>query len=217
MELMQNPTRREILQLVKRSGGMTVEEMSRAIGITPMGVRQHLAILERDGLIQMTKRRGGMGRPAHVYTLTEKGDELFPRTYDLFALTILDALEEMDGPEKVEAVLQRRTERLRESIAAHLTAEDVRERVQQLVRVQTENGYMADYEERPDGIVFRHYNCTIAQVARRYPVICRMEHRMFESLVGTRLERECCLVHGEKCCAYRVPAVALQQRVAAGR
>ncbi len=216
MELVQNPTRREILVLLKRSGGMTVEQLSHAIGITPMGVRQQLAILERDGLITMSKKRGGMGRPAHVYALTDKGDELFPRTYDSFALAILEALQEMDGTEKVEAVLRKRTERLRDALAARLTARAIPERVKELVQAQAENGYMAELEERPEGILFRHYNCTIAQVAKRYPVICQMEHEMFESLLGTKLKRECCLVQGENCCAYLVPA-AVQQGVAAAR
>ena len=44
-------TRRQILELIKRQGEMTAGQLSEAIGITSMGVRQHLNSLERDGLI----------------------------------------------------------------------------------------------------------------------------------------------------------------------
>ena len=73
-------TRREILSLIKRRGSMTVQELSRTLQITPMGVRQHLAILERDGYIHSNGIRRGQGRPSRLYAISPDGDKLFPRT-----------------------------------------------------------------------------------------------------------------------------------------
>ncbi len=202
MENAHNPTRKEILVLLKQSDGMTVDQLSEALAISAMGVRQHLAVLERDGFVEATKKRGGMGRPAHIYALTAKGDELFPRKYETLAMDLLQAVEHLDGPERVEAVLEERTKRFRDSLAPQLEGLSLGERFRELTRLQQENGYMADLEERPDGYVFIQHNCTIALVAKRFPSVCRMEHEMFESLTGTRLQRQRCIAFGDTCCAY---------------
>lgn len=224
MENAHNPTRKEILILLKKAGGMTVDRLSEALAISAMGVRQHLAVLERDGYVEASKKRGGMGRPAHIYTLTEKGDELFPRKYDSLAMDILDAVEQIEGRERVEAVLQERTERLRASLAAHLEGLPLPDRLRELARLQQENGCMASVEEHAEGYVFTQHNCTIALVARRFPSICRMEHEMFESLVGMPLQRQCCIGFGDSKCVYfarkdraPMPEPDLEMAAAGGR
>ncbi|HYM70676.1 MAG TPA: winged helix-turn-helix transcriptional regulator, partial [bacterium] len=79
---MTSTTRGEILSLIKRHGPLTVQELSRRLEITPMGVRQHLAILERDGQLRSDGVRRGQGRPSRVYSITPEGDKIFPRTYE---------------------------------------------------------------------------------------------------------------------------------------
>ncbi|MBI4299956.1 MAG: DeoR family transcriptional regulator, partial [Chloroflexi bacterium] len=41
-------TRGHIVELLKRHGGATVDELSKVLGLASMTIRQHLAILERD-------------------------------------------------------------------------------------------------------------------------------------------------------------------------
>ncbi|HEX6971242.1 MAG TPA: winged helix-turn-helix transcriptional regulator, partial [Limnochordia bacterium] len=65
---------------------MTVKQLSQAVGITPMGVRQHLESLSRAGLVRFEWEKRGRGRPNQVFSLTADGDELFPRTYADLAL-----------------------------------------------------------------------------------------------------------------------------------
>ena len=48
----QGHTRQEILDLLRRRGQMTAAELSESLGIGAVGVRQHIALLERDGLVQ---------------------------------------------------------------------------------------------------------------------------------------------------------------------
>ena len=40
------------------------------MAMTPSGVRQHLAVLARDGLVRHREQREGPGRPKHYYALT---------------------------------------------------------------------------------------------------------------------------------------------------
>src|SRR3990172_13195220 len=83
-------TKQQLLALLKRTGGVTVEEAAGTLAIASMTARQHLIGLEKDGLVTVDKVKRSMGRPHYLYTLTLKGEELFPRRYDLLAQALLD-------------------------------------------------------------------------------------------------------------------------------
>ncbi|MDQ4000884.1 MAG: winged helix-turn-helix domain-containing protein, partial [Actinomycetota bacterium] len=66
-------TRGQVVALLRRSD-RTVEELARALGLTDNGVRVHLAVLERDGIVRQrgsVRRSSGGGKPAYVYELTQ--------------------------------------------------------------------------------------------------------------------------------------------------
>ena len=63
-------TRQDILDHLRRHNQATVKELGERLGLTSTGIRQHLTVLERDGLIEAHEERGHVGRPALVYRLT---------------------------------------------------------------------------------------------------------------------------------------------------
>lgn len=206
MELGQSPTRQEILIHLKNNGGMTVDQLKGSLGISAMGVRQHLAVLERDGLVVSGKQRGRTGRPARVYSLTARGDEAFPRNYDNLAISLLEVIAAVDGAEKVDALFRQRMERLRENYAARISGDDLAQRIEELARLQQENGFMTECGRRPGGFYLIEHNCTVARVAERFPAACRYEIALFESLLGARVRQERCITRGDACCTYFVEA-----------
>src|SRR6516162_2641216 len=136
-------TRREILSLIKRRGSMTVQELSRTLQITPMGVRQHLAILERDGHIHPSGIRRGQGRPSRLYAISPDGDKLFPRTYEQLAQTMLDDLQTLRGPDSVYHLLERGPKPPLGQYRPRVAGRDFRERVAVLAQARQEEGYLA--------------------------------------------------------------------------
>ena len=74
-------TRQQIVDYLRRQGRATVKELDVYLGLTSTGVRQHLTVLEREGLVEAHEERGHVGRPALVYQLTDKGDGLYPKRY----------------------------------------------------------------------------------------------------------------------------------------
>src|SRR5688572_1074044 len=82
-------TKSRILALLKRSPASTVDAIAGSLQLAPMTVRQHLMVLERDGMLSCRDDRGATGRPRHVYTLTDAGEETFPRRYDELAREVL--------------------------------------------------------------------------------------------------------------------------------
>src|SRR3972149_10022707 len=95
--LQMQSTRQHILEYLQRQGRATVKELGSLLGLTSTGIRQHLTVLERDGLVDSREERGRVGRPTPVYSLTEKADSLFPQSYALLAGVILDEIRGSDG------------------------------------------------------------------------------------------------------------------------
>jgi predicted ArsR family transcriptional regulator len=74
-------TRKVILTMLKTQGPLSVNDMSKQLGITEMAVRRHLNTMERDSLVETKLVRQAMGRPTNVFSLTSAADDLFPKKY----------------------------------------------------------------------------------------------------------------------------------------
>ena len=68
LEAPRGSTRRRILNTLKKSDGLTADQLAALLGVTSMAVRKHIAALERDGLVESTTVRRAIGRPANVYS-----------------------------------------------------------------------------------------------------------------------------------------------------
>src|SRR3989304_4318852 len=90
------PTRRAILEAIKRGGGGRARGLAEELQIAVSGVRQHLAALQSEGFVEHRTVRGQPGRPKFVFHLTENGEQLFPKHYDRFALQLIEFIEGED-------------------------------------------------------------------------------------------------------------------------
>ena len=67
----------EIIKNLKRSTGMSVNELAAALGMSYMGVKQHCVELQKKGYLDTWRRPKEVGRPEKVYRLTEKRGRFF--------------------------------------------------------------------------------------------------------------------------------------------
>ncbi len=208
MQRQMQATRRQILLTLKTRGGMTADELSEVLGITAMGVRRHLMTLERDGLVAYEAVQRGVGRPSYVYHLTELADDLFPKSYDRLANELLQIIEALEGEEKVEQIFAIRMKRLAEAYQPRLAGKSLAERVEELARIQAENGYLSEWEQLDDNtFLLKQYNCTISEVAKRCSYACDYEMRLYEELLnGAEVVRVKHLANGDVGCYYRIVA-----------
>ena len=104
-------SRRAILLALKRQGPSTIAQLAYQLQLTGEAVRQQLLQLQREGWIESRvargDERGRTGRPATRYNLTEAGDHLFPKSYDLLNVAVIDAVAEELGPDAAVRVLKR--------------------------------------------------------------------------------------------------------------
>ena len=196
-------TRTGILETLKRAPELTAAELAERLNVTAMAARQHLAVLEAEGLVAMGLRRSGVGRTSGVYRLTDKGHETFPRFYDEFSLSILRCIRELQGEAGLRAVLERRAEEIDRSEGAYLRRLPPRERLRALLDILARSGHLPELEETPREVIITEYNCPIAKVSREFPEVCRSELRLMERLTGMPVRRDACLAERGRFCRYR--------------
>jgi len=202
----ENPTRRSIITLLKKQGGMSIDQLSKALGITSMGVRQHLFSLESKGLVRHETERNGVGRPGYVYRLTEEAEGLFPTDYRSFLLDLLEEIESRDGRKKIEDIFQWRNRKLLEDWKRRLgKLNNLSRRIRRFSDILSEDGYLVELEERGKNFCIKQYNCPIATVSRRYPESCRYELEMYRELFGKGVVRTACMSQGAPACIYQIP------------
>jgi predicted ArsR family transcriptional regulator len=200
-------TRQMILELLRRHRQMTALELSESLGIGAVGVRQHLTLLERDGLVQVSGLRRSIGRPSHLYELTTEAEHRFPKRYEYIALDVIKYVHEMGGDDAVEHVFVRRREDLVQKLRPQLQGLSRADQVATLTSLLAEQGYMCEFEQLPDGtLVLTEFNCPVDCIARKYSQICSQELKLYEELFGVTIERESTISDGSHCCRYRIPA-----------
>jgi predicted ArsR family transcriptional regulator len=196
-------TRDRILVLLRRHGRLSAPGLAQLLQLTSVGVRRHLAMLERDGLVSSTLEKPRRGRPTAVYRLTDAGLETFPRHYDEVAREALAFLKDRDAA-ALSQFLAWRNERLAASYAGRVEGATLAERTDALAEVLNEQGFMAEVEPTDGGLRLCQHNCTVEHLATELPDLCASEAELFERLLGTRVERETTIVDGAVRCETRI-------------
>jgi predicted ArsR family transcriptional regulator len=198
-------TRGQILTSIKVNGSMTADLLAQELGISPVAVRQHLSSLEAEGHIKTSVERRGLGRPVHRYSVTAEGDESFPRSYDRIANDILDELRVIGGEESVDAIFAARQDSLQTRSQARFNGKSLLARVEELAKLQSEYGFMADSRQVGEDILLIEHNCAICRVARNNRGVCAHEMIMLRNVAGSDADvtREQYILDGDSTCTYR--------------
>jgi predicted ArsR family transcriptional regulator len=198
-------TRQDILDYLRRHGEATVRNLAGVLQMTTTGIRQHLAVLERDGLVTVRETRGRIGRPALVYSLTPAGDALFPHLYDDLSNLLLEEIRVLAGTKGLQSVLMRLAHRTAEPYMARMQGKGLPARVDEAVAVINERGCIADVTSSESGdYLLNQYTCPFPNVARVHRGVCAMEVEFVKQLTGGDARLTNSLLRGDPCCTYRV-------------
>ncbi len=198
------PTRQDILDYLRRHGRGSVRDLGQLLGLTSTGIRQHLTILERDGLIEGHEERGRVGRPALVYSLTDRGDSLYPKRYDSLAGMLLDEVKAMTGSKGLQSLLRRVAVRLAERHQDRMEGKDLPARVEEVARIIEEEGCLVDTAFQ-DGVYFIHrYTCPFPSVAADHTGLCSLHVEYVRRLLQADARLISCIIRGDRSCTYRI-------------
>jgi len=201
-------TRQQILDYLRREGRATVKALDAHLSLTSTGVRQHLTVLEREGLVDAHEERGRVGRPALVYRLTEKGDALYPKSYDELANVLLEEVRELAGSQALQTLLRRVATRFADPYRERLNGLPLRERVSEACRIIDERGCLSDCVQDGDDWLIRQYTCPFPKVAGENSCVCSLDVEFLRQLVGTDARLTNSLLREDGSCTFRIRLVS---------
>lgn len=192
-----------IVAFLKRRGSGTVSTLADELDLNVETVRDHLKTLEGMGLVE---RRGslrrGPGRPEILYALTDRAEPLFPQREGELLRDLASFLDETGNDALLEAFFRRYIESRRGEAMARLEGLEGRERLAEVARFLTDEGFMAEIEETEDGPRLRLCHCPMRELVEVSKVPCRMEIGFVRELMGEELARVSYIPSGDAACSY---------------
>ena len=197
-----------VLYTLKSRGPLGTRTLARALGITEVGVRQHLAKLHSAGLVAFDDQAGEVGRPKRMWRLTAKGHARFPDTHGDLTVSLIEGIRSVFGEAGLDRLIEARQEAgvatYRQALERH---PDLGDRVGVLARLRTVEGYMAEFEMQEDGgFLLIENHCPICVAAKTCRGFCRSELELFQAACGADVSvtrREHLLSEGRRC-IYRI-------------
>jgi predicted ArsR family transcriptional regulator len=200
-------THDKILQLLKTQGALTAKTLANELGLTTMGIRQHVQALEESGDVVYKDEKAVRGRPTRYWSLTEKSNDHFANRHDELTVQLIDSVIAVFGDDGLEKLIADREET---SMRAYrLTLADkygVEEKLATLAKLRCDEGYMATVAIEEDCYWLLENHCPICAAATKCINFCRSELHLFQSLLNdvATVTREEHIVEGARRCAYKV-------------
>ncbi|MDD3765217.1 MAG: helix-turn-helix domain-containing protein [Nevskiales bacterium] len=193
-------TQRRMLELLLHvPGGATVDALVSELEITTNAVRQHLAVLERDGLVARTGAQRTRGRPEIIFSLTSRGREAFPRSYAQLAESLIEEIGSAIGPESLEGAMQRMGRRAGNRARLH----GMPSSIEDTAAAMRDAGYEASTSpaEAAEAEIVA-YNCVFHRLAERFPSVCQFDLAFLQAVTGRKVEHRECMVRGGQICRF---------------
>lgn len=198
-------TRGRLVALLRR-GARTVEELAQGVGLTDNAVRNHLATLERDGLVRQegVRRAPGAGKPAVLYDLHPDAELLLSSAYPPALTAVLEVMVS-ELPADQAAELLRRVGRRLASDVGGAASGTVDQRFNAAAAVLRSLGGEVDVVVEDGAPRLRGYGCPLAFTIARRPELCGAVEAMVAEIVGAPV-RECCEHGARPRCCFAVAA-----------
>ncbi len=195
-------TRDVILYAIKSSNQATVEDLAEAADVSPVTVRHHLNALQADGLIEASSVRRKVGRPYYVYSISEQGQELFPKRYVRLTSRLLDELKDKLPEAAVSEIFRGVVNRIVDEHRGEFEHLPFEERLNYLVRLLADEGFLSSWEKTSDGYRFVEYSCPYISIGNQHTEVCNFDRELILNVLQTPIQQHTCMLDGENCCEF---------------
>ena len=203
-------THEKIVKLLKENGALTAKTLATELGLTTMGVRQHVQALEESGKVIFKDEKAARGRPTRYWSLTEKSNSHFADRHDELTVQMLDSVIAVFGDDGLDKLIEHRESSAMSNYRVALADRfGIKEKLATLAKIRSDEGYMAVVEEdAAQGNIFwlLENHCPICAAATKCLSFCRSELTMFQKLLSevATVSREEHIIEGARRCAYKV-------------
>jgi predicted ArsR family transcriptional regulator len=196
---------RELLDLIRRHGPLTVAEMAARLEVTPTAIRNRLTRLTGSGMVERRTEHGGRGRPRHAYRASVEAHKRLGQNYADLAVVLWDEMMRTVEDRKLRRLLFGRiTERLAELYRAQVTGDEWEGRLVQLGTILHDRGVETEVTRGDAGHspVLKQHSCPYYELAEVDRAVCAMERKMFEKVLGHGLRLSQCRLDGHRSCDF---------------
>lgn len=205
-----------MLRFVRGHREATVAQLAETLDLSQQAVRRHLDGLRADGLIEARLERHGVGRPAMLFSATERGEELSGHSYVQLLSRLFRHLDKMDANQVDGGSGREILENVFSGIAAEVAAdhksevhgESLDQRVAEMSRALEREGIVDGWHKEGDIVHILNNECPYLRLAEMSDVACRSDRQAIELLVGVEVEQTRRIVDGEPVCEYIIRAGA---------
>lgn len=212
-------TRDVVRELLAARGEATVGDIAAELGLNQANIRRHLEVMRAEGLVDVRIRRHEVGRPAYVYSLTERGQELnahYPRLLDRMfrRLAAMPADEaRAGGRELLSQVLDGVAQDVADAYRPAVSGRSLEERVAETSTALKDEGIVDHWRKDVDGYHLMNTACPYRKAAEASDAPCHADRKTVELLVGAPVEQVGRMVDGHAVCEY----VVREEHVPKGR
>jgi len=202
-----HPPADRILSTLKTRGALGIPDLARVLDVTVEAVRQQMARLQADGLVDAGSRPAGRGRPVKIWRLTAVGHARFPDTHAEMTVQMISAVIRVFGEAGMDQLIGVREQAMRDNYSKALRgARSLGAKLARLADIRSREGYMAESRSEGDGFLFIENHCPICTAARACTGFCRSELQLFGDVLGpgVRVSRVEHVLAGARRCAYQV-------------
>lgn len=179
-----------ILDLLKRSTGLPVKDLAKAMKMSYMGVKQHCLELEKKGFLDTWRRPGEVGRPEKLYRLTAKAAAFYPEAGNELTLEILHSIQQIYGPSAPDKLLFNHFAKKTEAYLKKVKGRSTSERATAFAKLRNLEGHCAEVEYDPQaGFRLVEYHHPMKEIATAFPSIRQMETQMIQKILMTDVQR----------------------------
>jgi predicted ArsR family transcriptional regulator len=203
---------RALLDLIRRGGPLTVAEMAASLGVTGTAIRNRLARLLGDGLVERRAEHGARGRPRHAYQVSVLAQKRLGQNYADLAVALWEEMMNTVADRKLRRLLFIRvTDRLAEIYRGQVSGPEWEGRLVQLSNLLHDRGVEAEVTSDASGAIpiLRQHSCPYYELAEADPAICALERKMFEKVLGRSLRLSQCRLDGDRFCDFQAKPVPL--------
>lgn len=199
-------TRDTILHKIKEMHTATVDNLAEAADVSPVTVRHHLNALMAEGSIEATPVRRSVGRPHITYSLSEAGEELFPKNYFRLSTLLLEELRDRFSPEVVTSIFNGVANRIVLQNSGQFEGLPFEERLDFLVELLSKEGFMSRWEKNGDKYQLTEFGCPWLSIGEVHSEVCSFDKKLIDSILQTKFQQSSCMLNGDSCCQFSITA-----------
>jgi predicted ArsR family transcriptional regulator len=199
----QSPTSDQgLLDLLRKSGPLSVVELAAQTKVTATAVRQRLTRLLAQGDIERTAEKAARGRPSHRYGLTDQGRKKSGSNFADLAMVLWQEVREIKDAEVRRGLLTRLSQRLAAMYSAKVHGNNTTEKMASLAEMFADRRIPIEVNQHGELPVLTVVACPYPELAEQDRGVCSMEKQMFAELLGENVHLSQCRLDGGNCCTF---------------